>query len=171
MNEDSTPLQALERIKSHYKDKVCIDVLDDFDIIETALKEKEQQDGALKTLKEVIAFAKKLPDIKFDDDGNIQGIFGAVGIKIQRQMENQERELFRKWVLETCFPKELKALKIIDDCDVDVWLLKHCDYSNYCRVRKLCLESTGNADVDDSGKEVINLPTEEEFDFLKEILK
>lgn len=41
MNKELTPLEALaalERIKSHYKDKVCIDVLDDFDIIETALK-------------------------------------------------------------------------------------------------------------------------------------
>ena len=37
----SKELQALERIKSHYKDKVCIDVLDDFDIIETSLKENE----------------------------------------------------------------------------------------------------------------------------------
>lgn len=38
----SKELQALERIKSHYKDKVCIDVLDDFDIIETALKKYEE---------------------------------------------------------------------------------------------------------------------------------
>ncbi len=67
--------------------------------------------------------------------------------------------------------KKLKALRIIDDCDIDIWLLKHCDYSNYCRVRKLCLEATGNADVDDANREVINLPTEEEFDFLKEFLK
>lgn len=64
-----------------------------------------------------------------------------------------------------------KAFTLLDDCDIDIWLLKHCDYENYCRVRTLCLKATGNADVDDANREVINLPTEKEFDFLKEMLK
>ena len=67
--------------------------------------------------------------------------------------------------------KRLHAFALLDDCDIDVWLLKHCDYENYCRVRKLCLKATGNADVDDANREVINLPTEKEFELLKEILK
>ena len=67
--------------------------------------------------------------------------------------------------------KRFHAFTLLDDCDVDVWLIKHCDYENYCRVRTLCLKATGNADVDDANREVINLPTEKEFDFLKEMLK
>ena len=66
--------------------------------------------------------------------------------------------------------KRLHAFTLLNDCDIDVWLIKHCDYENYCRIRKLCLEATGNADVDDANREVINLPTEIEFDSLKEVL-
>ena len=67
--------------------------------------------------------------------------------------------------------KSLKAFEILSDCDVDIWLLKHCDYENYCRIRRLCLEATGNADkCVDCDKEIIHLPTEEEFNELKEIL-
>ena len=66
---------------------------------------------------------------------------------------------------------KLKALEIINIKDIDVWLLKHSDYENYCRIRKLCLENTGNADVCvDTGEEIISLPTEEEFNELKGVL-
>ena len=74
-------------------------------------------------------------------------------------------------VLREDISNKLKAFTLLDDCDIDVWLIKHCDYENYCRVRTLCLKATGNADVDDANREVINLPTEKEYDFLKEILK
>ena len=127
-------------------------------LIETALKEKEQQDSVLKTLKEVIAFAKKLPDIEFDDDGNIQGIIGAVGMNIQRQMENKERELLRKWVLETCFPKELKALEIIKEKQVNIAALLELDslqqYNDYCDMVGGCKKLT-----------------QKEYDLLKETLE
>ena len=43
-------LEALERIKSHYNDRVCIDILEDFDLIETALKRLEQLERAFDTL-------------------------------------------------------------------------------------------------------------------------
>ena len=38
----SKELEALKRIKSHYNDRVCIDILEDFDLIETALKRLEE---------------------------------------------------------------------------------------------------------------------------------
>lgn len=137
------------------------------DLIETELKEKEQQDSVLKTLKEVIAFAKKLPDIEFDDDGNIQGIFGAVGMNIQRQIENKKRELLRKWVLETCFPKELKALEIIKEKTLNVNDLYWLKNGNYKEYRK-------NLEILYSGVEEEHLQkilkTKEEYDLLKEVL-
>lgn len=74
-------------------------------------------------------------------------------------------------VLREDISNQIKAFTLLDDCDIDVWLVKHCDYENYCRVRTLCLKTTGNADVDDANREVINLPTEKEFELLKEILK
>ena len=64
-----------------------------------------------------------------------------------------------------------RLFNLLNDCDIDIWLVKHCDYENYCRIRKLCLEGTGNADkCVDCDKEVINLPTEDEFNELKEVL-
>lgn len=63
-----------------------------------------------------------------------------------------------------------RLFNLLNDCDIDIWLLKHCDYENYCRIRKLCLEATGNADkCVDCDKEIINLPTKDEFDKLKEV--
>lgn len=154
--KELTPLQALTYFVESLKHCKLISTGENkvIKIIETALKEKEQQDNALKTLKEVIAFAKKLPDIEFDDNGNIQGIFGAVGMRVQRQMENKERELLRKWMLETCFPKELKALEIIKSKRVNV----------------RCLMSGWSLGKYNSYKTHIEL-TQEEYDLLKEALK
>lgn len=84
-------------------------------LIESALKEKEHQDGVLKTLKEVIKFEKKLPHIEPNKDNHFDKIVSVVTINIQRDTENKERELLRKWVLQTCFPKELKALDLIKE--------------------------------------------------------
>ena len=83
------------------------------------------------------------------------------------RIRSEEKE-FKEY--EKDLDKYIKTYNILNDCDVDIWLLKHCDYENYCRVRTLCLKATGNADVDDANREVINLPTKEEFEFLKEVL-
>lgn len=80
--------------------------------IETALKEKEQQDGVLKTLREVIEFAEMLPPIEPNGDNGFS-LTSGLGINIRRSVENQERKLLRQWVLETCFPKELRTLQFI----------------------------------------------------------
>ena len=82
--------------------------------LETALKEKEKQDNVLKVLKEVIEFATILPHIEPNKDNGFD-VMSGVGINIQRDIENKERELLRQWILETCFPKELKALEIIKE--------------------------------------------------------
>ena len=84
-------------------------------LIETALKEKETQDIALITLKEVIKFDAKLQDIEPSKD--TYDIAGTVAIQIQREIENAERNLLREWVLKTCFPKELEAIKILREID------------------------------------------------------
>ena len=110
-----TPFEALKRIRQ----ETCpATILPDFDkeeccnIIEKALKEKEQQDSVLKILKDIIQFAQVLPHIEPNKDNGFD-IMYDVSINIQRDIENKERELLRKWVLKTCFPKELKALEIL----------------------------------------------------------
>lgn len=123
MNKKITPLEALNNIKNLFIGSP-INPTQQFEIIETALKNYEKKTKLAKEYKDVNNVAKRL-----------------------------------------------HAFTLLDDCDIDIWLIKHCDYENYCRVRTLCLKTTGNADVDDANREVINLPTEKEFDFLKEILK
>lgn len=126
----------------------------DYKIIETALKRLEQQDDMLKILKEVIGFKIALPYIEPNIDNGFD-IMSAVGINIQRSIENKERELLRQWVLETCFPKELKALEIIKEKGVNVGLLSRC--ANAERYNKgICYEP--------------RYLTQEEFDLLKEAL-
>lgn len=119
--------------------------------IETALKEKETQDSILKTLKEIIKFSITLPYIEPNKDNGFD-IMSAVGINIQRDIENRERKLLRKWVLETCFPKELKALEIIKEN------IKHfIDFE----------DNTNRVYIDCA----IDCKTQEEYDLLKEVLK
>lgn len=117
MNKELTPLEALNDLIEGLEDEhlglsESEWVVERKQIIETALKEKETQDSILKTLKEIIKFSITLPYIEPNKDNGFD-IMSAVGINIQRDIENRERKLLRKWVLETCFPKELKALEII----------------------------------------------------------
>ena len=129
------------------------------ELVETALKEKEQQDSVLKVLKEIIEFAQTLPHIE-PNKNNGFNIMSAVSINIQRDIENKERELLRQWVLKTCFPKELKALEIIKEKRVDIvgvllYAFKRedgCDFYNSYMI-----------------KEEDKL-TQEEYDLLKEVL-
>ena len=66
-------LEALKRIKSHYNDRVCIDILEDFDLIESALKrletleeEKQSFDRQLeKKLKALEIIKEKSVDVGF----------------------------------------------------------------------------------------------------------
>lgn len=125
------------------------------EIIKAALKEKEQQDNVLKVLKEVIEFAVVLPEVKPTKD-DLFSVVSAVSINTQRFIENKERELFRQWVLETCFPKELKALEIIKEKRTDVGYLMSCNF--------LC-------DYNDCDETPYDKPlTQEEYDLLKEVL-
>lgn len=126
----------------------------EFSLLETALKEKEQQDQIIKTIKEIISFKASEPEFEVDEDGSVRSIFGRVYLELKRAIGNNERELFRNWVLETCFPKEFKALEIIKDKKVCVMWLKN-GLSSY-----------------NSTTALYDLPilTEEEFDLLKEVL-
>lgn len=83
--------------------------------------------------------------------------------------KNERRELFYK--LDKDFEiikKQLKALEIIKNKNVDVWLLKNCDYENYCRIRKEAM--IDNKIYCDDGAVIDNELTQEEYDFLKEVL-
>ena len=167
----SKELEALERIKEFYP-QWRLSNRKDFNLIETALKEKENQDSVLKTLKEVIEFRKTLPQIKPNKDNGFD-ILSSVGLHIQRDIENRERELLRQWVLETCFPKELKALEIIKEKNIDVGYFREDFiknnygfsfyeeyYDNYhYGTDECCMKYRGE------------MLTKEEFDLLKEVLK
>lgn len=145
-------LRALNRIRDFMSEN-AVNWKQDIWMIEAALKEKEKQDGVLKILKEVISFRKVLPLIR-PNGNNFSNIAATVSINIQRDIENKERELLRKWVLENCFPKELKALEIIKEKEVNVFIFLHSgDLETY------------NDMVEDNRK-----LTQEEYDLLKEVL-
>lgn len=115
-------LKALERIRNHMS-HTAVHWKQDVSMIETALKEKEVQDSVIKTLRGVIVFGQTLPRIKPNKDNGFD-VMSTIEINIQRDIENRERELLRQWVLDTCFPKELKALQIIKEKKVNVgWFI------------------------------------------------
>ena len=176
MNKDLTPLEAFKRFKNNirwleentslkgYFENSELHFEEDLDIIEKELKEKEQQDSVIKTLKEIIEFNNKLPYIEPNKDDGFN-IISAVRINLQRDVENKERELLRKWVLETCFSKELKALEIIKNKKVNIddlytiWSLNNIDDEN-------CLKIYNNP------RTIYGKPklTQEEYDILKEVI-
>lgn len=76
-----------------------------------ALKEKEKQDFVYNILKEVIQFNTLAPEIKEVENG--YSFTTGVSLKLRRELENKERQLFRSWVLKECFPKEMEVLELI----------------------------------------------------------
>ena len=59
-----------------------------------------------------------------------------------------------------------RLLNLLNEYEIDVWLLKYFDYETYCRIRTKALE--GNVDkVEDSDIPAIPLPTKEQFNFIK----
>ena len=158
----SKELEALARIKKEMiyqlqtKGEGIVD--DDFHLIETALKRLEEQESVIDTLKGIIEFDTKLPEIKINEDKQFE-VFSALGMSIQRNIENQERELLRNWILKECFPKELRALEIINKKKVDVHILSFCkDYIKYNETFELFKDYK------------IRQITQEEYDLLKEVL-
>lgn len=157
MNKELTPLEALEKIDNYFNFKTS-GFTKEKAVIEKALEEKELQDTALKTMKEIIQFKRTLPEVKFNDKGTIQDIVEGISLQLQRDMENKERELFREWVLKTCFPKELKALAVLSGIEnIDLaWL-------------KVCFDDP-NASVLSYNRYADEMLTQEEYDLLKEAL-
>lgn len=62
--------------------------------------------------------------------------------------------------------KYCKVLEIIDEYQVDVWLLKQCDYENYIRIRKEAEVSIGQI-VNENGILSEDEIPQEEFEFIK----
>lgn len=85
---------------------------------EKQLKEKARQDRIVKFIQETIIFGAKLPEVKpinGTQTFTLNDITAAVSLNIQRKISNKKRELFRQWVLDTCFPKELKRLETLEE--------------------------------------------------------
>ncbi len=60
-----------------------------------------------------------------------------------------------------------KVLSIINEYQVDIWLLKQCDYENYIRIRKEAMVSVGKI-VNEDGITLEDELPEKYFDLLKE---
>lgn len=90
----------------------------DFELIKSALKEKEKQDILINVIKEVFEFGITYHSEE-KDNGDLS-VCGLIGYTLTREITNKEKELYRDFILEECFPKELKSLDIIKEKNVDV---------------------------------------------------
>ena len=66
-------------------------------------------------------------------------------------------------------PDDTKTLNLLKEYEVDIWLLKQCDYKNYIRIRKECLIETEKI-KNEEGLTVDYVIPEEDFNYLKEVL-
>ena len=117
MSKELTPLEALEEIKHTtdlYRPNELNGYKEELDIIETALKEKEQQDTLIRVLKEVFEFGIINEKVIEKNDGSLT-LSGQIGYNLRREISNKEKTLYRDFILKECFPKELKALEIIKE--------------------------------------------------------
>ena len=121
----SKELEALERIKSCLRTGID-ECEEELNLVETALKEKEQQDNIISIIKETIEFNIQEPEIEVKENGEIS-LLSRVGMCLRKQLNEKEKELFREWVLKECFLEELKALEIIKKKEVNVEWLLYCD--------------------------------------------
>lgn len=160
-NEELTPLEALENIKKsdaiiadeYYSTPVGGVFEEELAIIETALKDYE----SMKQTKIIVA-DKKISDDDLEKLKNQRMLVGDLGQCEIKPLFDEETQ------------NKLKAFKIIVEKEIDIWLLKVCDYENYCRIRTECLE-TNVESMADCDKPAIPLPSQEEFDLLKEVLE
>lgn len=81
--------------------------------IEKELEEKAEQDVIINVIKEVIEFG--LYDTKVEETEEGLSIFQQIGIKARREITKKEKELYRWFILNQCFPKELKALESVKE--------------------------------------------------------
>jgi len=146
---------------------------EDLDIVEKELEEKEQQDNLIKIIKETIEFGIKDNKVEVSKEGDVS-IIGTIGLILQKELTEKEKTLFRDWILETCFPKELKALEIIKNKCINIdYFIFTCVKNDWSYEGYLDEVSDVNS-IALSGQ--YNFPehepilTKEEYDLLKEVL-
>lgn len=87
--------------------------------------------------------------------------------EMKEALEDKNEELIKENTeLKAKAQKEHKALEIIKEYQVDVWLLKQCDYENYIRIRKEAMVSVGQI-VNENGAILEDEIPEEYFDLVK----
>ena len=126
------------------------------DTIETALKEAQKDKEMLNVFTNALTIERDIPpelEIKESEKGTSYIFREAVKIH-ENIIEEKIKKALRKWVLKNAFPKELKALEIIKDKEVNVFIFLHSgDLETY------------NDMVEENRKF-----TQEEYDLLKEVL-
>lgn len=79
--------------------------------IEKELEEKVKQDIIINAIKEVIEF--NIYEPKFEKTEECLSFTQQIVWKQRRELTKKELETYRSFILNQCFPKELKALEII----------------------------------------------------------
>ena len=160
MSKELEAFVRLEQNSKRYKGRK-----EDLDTIFTTLKNYEKQDNLIKIIKETIEFGIKDNKVEVSEKGDVS-LSGTIGLILKKELDKKERILFRDWILETCFPRELKALEIIKKKFVSLEDLNDAigedDYHQ---------NNEHNAiDIYNQNRFEYKQLTQEEFDLLKEVL-
>ena len=110
--EESVNVNETDTEDKNLEDKEIKELEDTLKEVKHALNQARENEWIVHLLKGLIRFNIKMPEIKYDKSSNdIQGIITGVSLQIQRNIENTERWLLRKWILKECFPEEFKKHK------------------------------------------------------------
>ena len=144
----------------------------------------------LEIFKNALTIVEQEPQVVVKDNGEL--LMSMRYAIMENEINEQMKERLNNWVannldvksimrlfnlrefedihrLEDEIKKLKKALKIIAEKEIDVWLLMNCDYENYCRIRTKALETNMQSLDDMNKRESVPLPTIIEFNFVKEM--
>lgn len=121
MSKELTPLEAFDTLKTWYVLKMADGnqyLLRDnekemLDTIEKALEEKAKQDIIINATKEVIEF--NICELKTEETEEGLSFTQQIIRKQRRELTKKELEMYRAFIIEQCFPKELKDYQEIKE--------------------------------------------------------
>jgi len=166
MSKELEAFVRLEQNSKRYKGRK-----EDLDTIFTTLKNYEKQDNLIKIIKETIEFGIKDNKVEVSEKGDVS-LSGTIGLILRKELDKKERILFRDWILEACFPRELKALKIIEEkrVNVEYFLYTFEDWKDITYEQWIFYYYENGYFIQGEEDFTTNRLTKEEFDLLKEVL-
>lgn len=138
--------------------------------IEKALEQAEENEKVLDIFKNALTIEHQPISVEPLDDKNFVGsLVRSISTIRTNELDKSLRETLRKWVLKNAFLKELKALEIIIEKEVNIQNFKICLSAKW--EYELFEENCSDNDEYNEMPPYKHSMTKEQFDLLREVLQ